>query len=68
MTSTVPGRHDGPRMGTSRCAICIATYRRPVGLTRLVQGLERLEVQSCEVLSLEVIIVDNDPAASARGL
>jgi succinoglycan biosynthesis protein ExoM len=57
-----------PHSGTRKVAVCIATYQRPIGLARLVRGLQVLNVECGEALSLEVIIVDNDPAASASGL
>ncbi len=51
-----------------KCAICIATYQRPLGLTRVIESLGRLDLRSCEALSLEVIVADNDSAKSACGL
>ncbi|MDQ3862201.1 MAG: glycosyltransferase [Actinomycetota bacterium] len=52
-----------------RVIVCIITYRRPEGLKRLLEGLDRLtfreEVAAPEV---EVLVVDNDPAGSARTL
>jgi GT2 family glycosyltransferase len=53
---------------TRKVAVCIATYRRPAGLARLVRGLHRLDVSSSPELSLDVIVVDNDPARSASEL
>jgi succinoglycan biosynthesis protein ExoM len=44
-------------------SICIATYRRPEGLSRLLDSLERLKIPSGT--RLEVIVVDNDAAESA---
>lgn len=64
----VPPRQNGARAATLRCAICIATYHRPLGLTRVIRSLERLDVTSCDGLSFEVIVVDNDPEASASTL
>jgi GT2 family glycosyltransferase len=46
-------------------AICIATYRRAEGLTRLLHGLGRLEFQSAPAPRVQVLVVDNDPAGSA---
>ncbi len=47
-----------------RVAICALTYLRPLGLRRLLEGLDALELpDSTEVFAL---IVDNDPAASGR--
>jgi len=41
-------------------SICIATYRRPRGLARLLEGLAR------QNMTLEIVIVDNDAAGTAR--
>jgi glycosyltransferase involved in cell wall biosynthesis len=48
-----------------RVDICVITYRRPNGLQRLLGALQRLVVPEpgCEV---RVVVVDNDPAGSAR--
>ena len=48
---------------TGLCSVCIATYRRPALLARL---LESLRMQSLpEGTSMEVIVIDNDPEGSA---
>ncbi len=44
-------------------SICIATYRRPLGLARLLDSLERLKLPSG--LRIETIVVDNDADGSA---
>ena len=44
--------------------ICVTTYRRPVGLARLLDALAHLEVPAG--WSFDVVVVDNDPDASAR--
>lgn len=60
---------DSPHQAdASRVMICIATYRRPVGLARLVRSLQLLNMQWGEEPSLAIIIADNDPAGSARDL
>src|SRR4029077_18160354 len=46
-------------------SVCIATFRRPQGLARLLRSLE---AQSAEVPPFEVVIVDNDAAGSAAGV
>lgn len=48
-----------------RIAVCTTTYRRPEGLKRLINGLNRLVFDKCEVPELEIIVVDNDPGGSA---
>jgi succinoglycan biosynthesis protein ExoM len=40
-------------------SICIATYRRPEGLARLLASLERMKPPAG--LRIEVVVVDNDP-------
>jgi len=45
-------------------SICIATYRRPEGLSRLLDSLERLKLPFG--LRLETIVIDNDADESAR--
>lgn len=49
---------------TRRIAICALTYLRPVGLQTLLAGVDRLAIP--EGTSMRVIVVDNDPEASAR--
>lgn len=46
-------------------SVCIATFRRPDGLTRLLRSLE---MQRGDVPAFEVIVVDNDAAASASAI
>jgi succinoglycan biosynthesis protein ExoM len=45
--------------------ICVATYRRPLGLSRLLEGLARLQFRSAPGPVIRVVVVDNDPAGSA---
>lgn len=67
--NSLPSTSDSPRRAdTSRVAVCVATYRRPVGLARLVRGLQLVHVNCHERLSLAIIIADNDPAGSASSL
>jgi succinoglycan biosynthesis protein ExoM len=47
-------------------SICIATYRRPEGLSRLLDSLERLKIPTG--IQIEVIVVDNDSAGSAASI
>lgn len=53
--------------GTPSVAICIATYKRPLGLQRLLESLRELQFQS-DVPDWRIVIVDNDSAARARDL
>ena len=46
-------------------SVCVATFRRPEGLSRLLRSLE---VQQGEVPSFEVIVVDNDDEGSAAAI
>jgi succinoglycan biosynthesis protein ExoM len=45
--------------------VCICTYRRPAGLTRLLQEIEKQETAGAFTVS--VVVVDNDSAESAKG-
>jgi len=47
-------------------SICIATYRRPEGLSRLLDSLERLKLPTG--VRVEIIVVDNDYNASAASI
>jgi succinoglycan biosynthesis protein ExoM len=47
-------------------SICIATYRRPEGLSRLLDSLELLKIPTG--VQIEVIVVDNDSAGSAASI
>ena len=51
---------DDPRT----CSICVCTYRRPQQLAKLLDSLGALRIP--EHLEAEVVVVDNDAAASAR--
>jgi succinoglycan biosynthesis protein ExoM len=46
--------------------ICIATYKRPAGLKRLLRGIAALEFRKNAVPDIEVLVVDNDPAGEGR--
>ena len=45
--------------------VCVVTHRRPVGLHRLLGGLDALELPE-PAPELRVVVVDNDAAESAR--
>ncbi len=47
-------------------SICIATYKRSDGLSKLLDGINKLEFQLVEEPIIEVIVVDNDASASAK--
>ena len=46
--------------------VCIVTYRRPLGLQRLLGGLEQLRLEP--EIDLRVVVVDNDADGSARAI
>ena len=48
-------------------AICIATFRRPEGLERLIRSLSALSFRE-QPPEIQVIVVDNDAAAGVRDL
>ena len=43
---------------------CIATYRRPEGLRKLLASIEELTLP--DHVDLEIIVVDNDPPSAAN--
>ena len=45
-----------------KVAICIITFRRPEGLKRLLDSLNRLEFKKLSPPDLQLVVVDNDPA------
>src|SRR5688500_10522919 len=49
-------------------SVCIATYRRPEGLTRVLRGLDTLTFRRSPEPVLELLVIDNDPEGSARGV
>lgn len=48
-----------------RLCVCVATFRRPVGLTRLLRSLGALRFSLATSPSLEIVVVDNDSEGSA---
>lgn len=46
------------------CAICVVTFKRPEGLTRLLESFRKLHCP--DGLEVRVVVVDNDAAESAR--
>jgi len=59
-------RPRGDEAPDRRVSVCIATFRRPAGLRTLLGALELLEIPART--SLRVVVVDNDPAASAKAV
>jgi succinoglycan biosynthesis protein ExoM len=49
---------------TPDVSICIATFRRPCGLVRLLDSLSQQKLP--EGLDVEIVVVDNDAAGDAR--
>jgi len=49
---------------TPDVSICIATFRRPLGLVRLLESLSKLKLPGG--LRVEIVVVDNDAAGAAR--
>ncbi len=57
-------RRSGSLRPAHLATICITTFRRPLGLTRVLEAIRDLEVP--EGWELEVVVVDNDAAGTAR--
>ncbi len=53
------------RPATPHLAVCVATFRRPLGLRRLLNSLAELEIPAAAGAPL-LVVVDNDAAESAR--
>lgn len=49
-------------------SICVITYKRAAGLKRLLAAIARLTFERFEEPEVEIIVVDNDAAGSARQL
>ena len=47
-------------------SVCIITYKRPQGLKRLLQGLNRLTFSQVAKPNIEVVVVDNDISGIAE--
>ena len=48
-----------------KVAVCAITYQRPLGLTRLLEGINQLAFEA-DPPDIRCIVVDNDESASAR--
>jgi succinoglycan biosynthesis protein ExoM len=51
-----------------RVSVCIATYRRPRGLNRLLMALDQATFEQHPPGEFEVVVVDNDPEHSAEAI
>ena len=51
-----------------KIAVCIASYKRPEGLSRLLNSLRNLEFKKCAKPEWYVIVVDNDQEGSASSV
>lgn len=51
-------------MRPTAVAVCIATYRRPAGLARLLDALAQLELDR-QMASVRIVVVDNDATGSS---
>jgi succinoglycan biosynthesis protein ExoM len=51
-----------------KVAVCVVTFRRPHGLTRLLEGLASLEFTRSPAPQLEIVVVDNDSEQTARAV
>lgn len=52
----------------SKVAVCVTTFRRPVGLRRVLQSFAGLTFSKVAAPEVEIVVVDNDPDGSAREL
>lgn len=51
-----------------KVAICVLTYKRPEGLRQLLAGLAQLDFTQIPVPEIQVLVIDNDPQASASAV
>ncbi|ABF41589.1 glycosyl transferase, family 2 [Candidatus Koribacter versatilis Ellin345] len=51
-----------------KIAVCVATYRRPAQLLRLLNALCALDFHAVVEPEIEIIVVDNDPDSSASSV
>jgi glycosyltransferase involved in cell wall biosynthesis len=51
-----------------KIAVCICTFRNPEGLRRLLDGISGQELKSIREDDISVVVIDNDPDASASGV
>lgn len=68
MGSVSPGEHGGQEASVragNRLAVCIATFRRPEGLNRLLDAFQRLSFTKGPEPQVAIVVADNDPESSA---
>ncbi|HEV2147375.1 MAG TPA: glycosyltransferase [Longimicrobiaceae bacterium] len=65
--AAVSGAQGAPSRAP-RVAICVATLQRPVLLGTLLESLARLEFGKSGPVELFLVVVDNDPEETARGV
>lgn len=56
---------QGPR---KKVVLGVLTFQRPVGLRRVLGGIQELEMPTDDSISFEVVVVDNDAASSAHSV
>ena len=66
MTSPASAARVPQRPAPDRLAIGVVTYRRPDQVARLLGALARLDDPAPAAVVSRVVVVDNDPAGSAR--
>jgi glycosyltransferase involved in cell wall biosynthesis len=49
----------------TKVAVCVSTYLRPIGLSRLLLSLSALEFRKHRAVTVELVVVDNDATGSA---
>ena len=54
-----------PTASGERVAICVPTFKRPIGLSRLLDSLRMMNIDG---ISVHLIVADNDPEGSARSI
>ncbi|MBI3289194.1 MAG: glycosyltransferase family 2 protein [Elusimicrobia bacterium] len=57
-----------PAHSAAKVGVCVSTYLRPESLERLLDGLREQTFALVAAPEIRVIVVDNDPSASARGV
>jgi len=67
-TGTGPQRGAGARSSRMKVSICIPTRDREDPLERLLRSLQELEFGELPEPSVELVVVDNSPSGSARGV